>query len=120
MKLLLKNRLKSERIRKGAATNLAGIFSCGIFSWDFVFDRVNDLCAASHAFVAVLVFAAMHAFTATHAFVAALVFTAVFAFAIAHVFAAARAFVRRRALARRRTCTVSLCGETVVKKYFRG
>ena len=47
MKLLLKNRLKSERTRKGAATNPAGIFSCGIFSWDSVFHKVNDLCAAA-------------------------------------------------------------------------
>lgn len=84
MKLLLKNRLKSKRTRKGAATNLAGIFSCGIFSWDSVFDRVNDLCAASHAFVAVCVFATMHAFTATHAFAAVLVFATVRVFALVH------------------------------------
>ena len=89
MKLLLKNRLKSERIRKGAATNPAGIFSCGIFSWDSVFHKVNDLCAASHAFVAVLVFATMHAFTATHVFVAALVFATVRVFALVHSCAAA-------------------------------
>lgn len=47
MKLLLKNRSKSERTRKGNAANPAGIFSCGIFSWDSVFDRVNDLCAVA-------------------------------------------------------------------------
>lgn len=47
MKLLPKNRSKSERTRKGNAANPAGIFSCGIFSWDSVFDRVNDLCVAA-------------------------------------------------------------------------
>lgn len=67
MKLLPQNKLKSERIRKGAATNLAGIFSCGIFSWDSVFDSANDLCVAALAFSAAHAFAAAHAFTATHA-----------------------------------------------------
>lgn len=89
MKLLLKNRLKSERIRKGAATNLAGIFSCGIFSWDSVFHKVNDLCATSHAFVVVLVFAAMHSCAAAHAFVAAHAFATVRVFALVHSCAAA-------------------------------
>ena len=70
MKLLPQNKLKSERIRKGAAANPAGIFSCGIFSWDSVFDRVNDLCAVVLAFVAVLVFALVHSCAASHAFTA--------------------------------------------------
>ena len=111
MKLLLKNRLKSERIRKGAATNLAGIISCGIFSWDSVFHKVNDLCAAAHAFVAALVFAIARVYVRSRAFVRRRVwicrraclcrrafvcgralFATAHAFAVAHAFAAAHAW----------------------------
>ena len=83
MKLLPKNRLKSERTRKGNVANPAGIFSCGIFSWDSVFHKVNDLCAASHAFVTAHAFTAVFAFIATHAFTAVLVFAASHAFVAA-------------------------------------
>ena len=65
------------------------------FFMGFLFDRVNDLCAAAFGFAAVLAFATVRVFALVHSCAAAL--------------------KRGGALVR-----VSLCGETVMKKYFRG